>query len=200
MRHFRWGLGVIAAGLWLCPVIQGLAGELGTLDPAEVMITDVGQGNNAKIIRLLLKKSGVEGVGFMELANPEDLNGIKVVVVGVGASTKGLGAAGLDVEKELDRAKALLDAARAQSILIIGVHIGGPARRGELSDTLNRAVVLESDHFVVWRDGNQDGFFTELAKTRWAKAEDDAVLSEHFHEVDSKVDVGGVLKGLLASF
>jgi len=43
------------------------------------------------------------------------------------------------------------------------MHIGGMARRGELSDRFIAAVVPASDHLVIVREGNEDGLFTKLS-------------------------------------
>ena len=44
---------------------------------------------------------------------------------------------------------------------IIGLHIGGEARRGELSDRLLMRLSLR-DYFIVVEEGNKDGLFTKL--------------------------------------
>ncbi|PIE90667.1 MAG: hypothetical protein CR997_04440 [Acidobacteria bacterium] len=166
------------------------AGENGP----SILVTDVGQGNNAKIIRMLMKKNKIANIKFKEVATEADLEGVGTVIVGVGASTKGLGAAGLDLDKEMARAKKLLDKAKSQSIKIIGVHIGGPARRGELSDTLNELVVKSADQFIVWEDGNKDAFFTKLAKSKLGDQASDEDLASVFRTVKSKRDVGSAIK------
>lgn len=51
-----------------------------------------------------------------------------------GASVKGFGAAGITVETELARTRAVLAAAQAAGTTVIGVHIGGAERRGCLSE------------------------------------------------------------------
>lgn len=154
-----------------------------------LLVTDVGQGNSAKLLRGLLKRN--KGILFTmeERATSEHLAGVKTVVIGVGASTKGLGAAGLDVQQELDRARELIDGARARSLPIIGIHIGGISRRGELSDRFVEEIIRNSDVFIAWQGGNQDGFIEKVA-------------SEHGIElklVEKKTDVGRVLGELIQS-
>ena len=170
-----------------------------TSEDATILVTDVGQGNNAKIIRMLLKKSGIENVKLVELATIDDLDGIEMLIVGVGASTKGLGAAGLDVEAESQRAAELLTAADEQSIRVVGVHIGGKPRRGEISDSLNELVLNGSDVFVAWSDGNEDGFFTKLVETRLGDGATEAAVAELLHVVESKRAVGVELKTIIES-
>ena len=129
-----------------------------------VLVTDVGQGNNARLVQVMLKRDGSVEFKSEAQAGVEMLEGRKTLIIGVGASTKGLGAAGLDADTELTRGKALIKAAKDQEIDIIGVHIGGPARRGELSDQFVEAVFRASDTFIAWEGGNKDGFLTKLAE------------------------------------
>jgi hypothetical protein len=46
---------------------------------------------------------------------------------------------------------------------IIGVHVGGEARRGQLSDRFIQAAVPACQYLVVVADGDKDGFITKLA-------------------------------------
>jgi len=181
-------------------VIAAIAG-LGKAEirHSAILVTDVGQGNNAKIVRLLLKKNGITDITFVEIAAPDDLEGIGMMIVGVGASTKGLGAAGLDLEQESERAANLLAAAHARSVKIVGVHIGGHPRRGEISDPLNELVMMESDTFVVWIQGNEDDFFTRLAVTKLGDNPEEGALSDQLRVVESKSDVGTELKEIIES-
>lgn len=192
---------LLFAAVMVSLVLTSVAGrgEAQQPDKATILVTDVGQGNNAKIIRMLLKKNGIGDFKFLELAAAKDLEGIELMIVGVGASTKGLGAAGLDVEAERQRAESLLAAAKEKSIKTIGVHIGGKPRRGEISDALNELVMVESDIFVAWHDGNEDGFFTRLAKTRLGDDASEAALAELLRIVDNKRDVGLELKKIVES-
>jgi hypothetical protein len=131
---------------------------------APMLITDVGQGNSSKLIEALLKRSGDFEFKSDSTAGADALAGVKTLIIGVGASSKGLGAAGLNAEQERERAAALLQAAKQQNIPVIGVHIGGIPRRGELSDGFNRQVLENSSVFVVWQGGNEDKFFTTAAE------------------------------------
>ena len=61
------------------------------------------------------------------------------MVIAVGASVKGFGAAGITAETEMTRTAALLDAAEAAGVKIVGVHIGGAERRQGLSEQFLRS-------------------------------------------------------------
>lgn len=129
-----------------------------------ILITDVGQGNSSKLVEALIKRAGDFEYTSESTATADQLEGIKTLIIGVGASSKGLGAAGLNADQEYERAKALLSAAKEKDIPVIGVHIGGVPRRGELSDRFNKQVLEGSSVFVAWQGGNEDGFFTDAAK------------------------------------
>lgn len=57
---------------------------------------------------------------------------------------------------------ALLARAQEAGVKVLTMHVGGSARRGELSDRFIAAVVPRSGHVVVASDGNADGLFTRL--------------------------------------
>ena len=91
---------------------------------------------------------------------------MKSLVLVVGASTKGLGAAGLDMDKEIARTRALLKAAKAAGVRILVLHTGGEARRGKTSNDLIDIVVPEADYVIVVAAGNKDKVFNTLAGKR----------------------------------
>lgn len=155
-----------------------------------VFVTDIGQGNNARLIEVMLRRDGTVEFKAEPLANAEEaLKDTKTLVLGVGASTKGLGAAGLNADQEMQRTRALVAAAREQKIPVIGVHIGGMPRRGELSDVFVEATYRASNAFIVWTGGNEDGYFDRLATETGIRT----IL------VEGKIDVGTVLVDLLTT-
>ena len=80
----------------------------------------------------------------------------------LGGSSKGLGAAGISAQAEIDRTKALIAEAKKQGMKIIGLHIGGEGRRGELSDKFLVDTVPACDYVIVVAEGNKDNLFTKL--------------------------------------
>jgi hypothetical protein len=89
-------------------------------------------------------------------------SGARTLVVVLGGSTKGLGAAGISTDAEIGRARTLLAEAGKLRLTIIGVHVGGEARRGQLSDTFIQAAVPACHYVVVVAEGDKDGFITKL--------------------------------------
>jgi hypothetical protein len=129
-------------------------------------VTTVGQSADIELVKVLLDRSAVPHTANA-LAKAGDLagSGAKTLILVLGGSTKGLGAAGISVEAELDRAKALLAEAKRLKMTVIGVHVGGEARRGQLSDRFIQAAVPACDYVVAVADGDKDGFITKLCGT-----------------------------------
>lgn len=124
-------------------------------------LTSVGQSADVQMVKALMEKAKIKYT-FNATAKPEDLNGVKTLVLAVGGSSKGLGAAGIKAEDELERTAALIKKAKADGMIIICLHIGGEARRGELSDKFVHAAIPSADYVIVVADGNKDGLFTTL--------------------------------------
>lgn len=130
-----------------------------------VVLTSVGQSADVQMVKALLKRAGVEA-DFNQTLKAEDLKGEKTLVLAIGGSSKGLGAAGIKVEDELARSEKLIKAAKSKNMKIIGMHIGGEARRGEMSDKFNNVAAPEADLLIVVEDGNKDGAFTKIAQSK----------------------------------
>ena len=81
----------------------------------------------------------------------------KTLIVVVGGSSKGLGAAGIDADGELARLDEVLKAAEDAGMTIIVMHTGGAARRGDLSDKFIAPVFAHADYAVVVEAGDTDG-------------------------------------------
>jgi hypothetical protein len=130
------------------------------------LLTSVGQSSDIAIVKVVVNTQLKLDLVVKPLATAVDLEGMKTLVVVVGASTKGLGAAGLDVEKEVARGGALLKAARDKGIRMIVLHTGGEARRGKTSNDMIEAMVPGADQVIVVATGNKDKLFNTLAARR----------------------------------
>ncbi len=130
------------------------------------LLTSVGQSSDLAIVKVVLNTQLKLDLLAKPLATPADLQGMKTMVVVVGASTKGLGAAGLDVEKEVARGGALLKSAKEKGVKVIVLHTGGEARRGKTSNDMIEAVMPGADYVVVVAAGNKDKLFNTLAGKR----------------------------------
>ncbi len=144
-----------------------LAAARPALSPAAfeqpLLITSAGQSADAQLAAVLAKKAGLTA-DLVKMAGPKDLAGHKTLVLVLGASMKGLGAAGLDTAKEKDRIKGLLAAARFQGIPVLGLHLGGEARRGELTDSMVAKYLPSAKAAIVVKSGDKDGLFDRICK------------------------------------
>ena len=127
------------------------------------LLTSVGQSSDVAIVKVMLNTQLKLGLDYRPLAQPAEVAGMKTVVIVLGVSTKGLGAAGLDIAKEMKRATAVVKAARTAGARILVLHTGGEARRGRTSDDVISRVVPDADCVVVVAAGNKDKLFNTLA-------------------------------------
>lgn len=126
------------------------------------LITSIGQSPGALITKVLAKKAGLEFV-YDQRMSPDYLEGTGgTLLISIGASSKGLGAAGIDVEDEIVRGHALLARAHELGIPIVLLQIEGAARRGPITDRLIKEFLPLADYVVIRADGNKDGLFTKI--------------------------------------
>ena len=137
-----------------------VSGELPKIS-GPVLVTSAGQGGDTEAMDRVLQKAGIEHT-LNATASASEVASAKTIFVVVGASMKGLGAAGVSVEQELARAKAAL-AGASEDAVIICAHIGGEARRGDTSDPFIELVMPLSDALIAVEGGNADGMLTQLA-------------------------------------
>jgi hypothetical protein len=135
--------------------------------PKPVLLTSVGQSADVEMVKVLLNRSKVAFTldGAIKPASIAAVQA-KTLVLAIGGSSKGLGAAGISADAELERTKAVIAEARRLGMKIIGVHVGGEARRGELSDKFIHASVPFCDYVIVVSEGNQDGLFDKLCGSK----------------------------------
>ncbi|HDP98826.1 MAG TPA: hypothetical protein ENN22_06550 [bacterium] len=129
------------------------------------LITPAGQNPDAMMVKILAQKAGLNFT-YDKFAMPDTLKNHKTLVLVAGGSSKGLGAANIDKDKELERINSLIAAAKKDSIKIITMHIGGKKRRGKLSDPFNRISAENASYLIVLKDGDEDGYFAEVAKQK----------------------------------
>jgi len=130
-----------------------------------VIMTSPGQTPEITLINLLAKRVNLE-VKSDNFLVPEKLNGFKTLIMAIGGSGKGLGAAGVDIQGEVERANALIAACKEKGIKIIGMHLGGEVRRGANSQIMIDLITPNCDYVVVRSDGNKDGIFTKICSEK----------------------------------
>jgi len=102
----------------------------------------------------------------LPMASAKDLKDAKTLIIVAGFSSKGLGAAGVSREEEMERVTNVIAAARKQKMPILMMHIGGTARRGGQSDDFNTAAAEAADCMIVVKQGDEDGLFSTIASTQ----------------------------------
>ena len=126
-------------------------------------LTSVGQGAEVFTVRALLERAEVEHSFNILLRAQHLTDQYKTLILEIGGSRKGLGAAGIDPDDEIARVEALLARAAELELVVIVSHLGGEARRGPLSDPFIRTVAPAADYLIVVEAGNKDGLFTRIA-------------------------------------
>jgi hypothetical protein len=139
-----------------------------------VLITSIGQAPGASWAKVLMKQLKID-VTHDDMVTAEDLvkasknpkTAYKTLIMSMGTSLKGMGGAGVDIDKEVARCNALADQAKKLGMTIVGIQIEGSARRTDESDEKsNRAVTSKSDILIVRKEVDKDGFFTNAAKQK----------------------------------
>ena len=122
-----------------------------------IILTSVGQSADVNVVQTLLKKCEIDS-DLNATVTADDLGSYKTLVLAIGGSSKGLGAAGVDENQELDRVKSVIAKAEEQGLTIIALHIGGSARRGTLSDKFIPDALAAADAAIIVSEGDSDGF------------------------------------------
>lgn len=139
---------------------------VGTIDKSRyttpVLVTSFGQSTDASMLDTVMKKAGINYV-YNATITADGISSYKTIVIAVGASTKGLGAAGISEAEETARASEIMKVIKEKGIEVICCHIGGSARRGTLSDTLTDMVMDQASYIILKEDANFDYKFTKYA-------------------------------------
>jgi hypothetical protein len=162
----------------------GVAGDEGPVFEAPLLLTSAGQSPDVQLAVVLAKRAGIEYT-LAKLAVAEDLAGTRTLGLVVGASLKGLGAAGVDTAKEKDRVKTLLAEAAAKGVPVLFLHLGGEQRRGELTDAMVSEYLPAAKMAVIVKSADHDGLFSRICKDHGIP----------LVAVEKTADVAEVLKG-----
>lgn len=120
------------------------------------LLTSVGQSADVNVVDTLMKKAEIE-CDLNATVTEDGLDGYKTLILAIGGSSKGLGAAGIDENQELDRVQKVIEKAEANGMTIIALHIGGSARRGTLSDKFIPDPLAAADAAIIVSEGDSDG-------------------------------------------
>ncbi len=167
----------VVTGLSLSGRVIGQTQPLKAEEP--VLVASCGQSPAPVMLKVILQKLKVN-FEFAPLATPQDLKTkkdagtpYKTLMITMGASLKGMGAAGISIDDELKRTVLLIEEARREGVIIIGAHIEGLKRRAQgaaAGDTTDEqtidAVAPKADLLIINKEGNVDGRFTTIAKEK----------------------------------
>jgi hypothetical protein len=132
-----------------------------------IIATTCGQSPGGMMIKMSSMQAKLSPVEEKKDLKVSDLagKGYKTLVVTTGTSMKGMGAAGTNVDQEIERCTALIEAAKAEGIVVVGAHIEGMARRADASDEATiKAIMPLADFILIIEESDSDGFFTNYAK------------------------------------
>ena len=123
---------------------------------APILLTTGGQSADYQMVGTLMKNLGMDYT-MDNKATSAELGDAKTLIVVVGGSSKGLGAAGIDADGELARVDELIKGAEDAGLSIIVMHTGGRARRGALAAKFIPPIFEKADYAVVVKSGDEDG-------------------------------------------
>ena len=142
-----------------------------------ILVTSGGQSADYQMIGTVMGKVGMDYT-ISNLATSADLGDAKTLIIVVGGSSKGLGAAGIDADGELARLTELMDGAEAAGLSIIAMHTGGEARRGDLSDKFITPIFERADYAIVVTSGDEDGLMSGICASKGIPMDGIASISE----------------------
>ena len=133
---------------------------------APFAVTSCGQSPGATMLNVVATQAKLTSVcdNAMTAAGlPADT---KTLIITTGTSGKGMGAAGTDVNMELERCVALAEAAKKAGMLVCAAHVEGMSRRTDANDQASIDGILAiADVVLVIDDSDSDGFFTNYCNT-----------------------------------
>jgi len=132
-----------------------------------VIVTSAGQSPGALQLTVVAKMAKIEHT-FEKLLDADQFEAetYKTLIIVVGASGKGLGAAGIEIDAEFQRVVLLAQKAKEHGTKIILGNLEGESRRGTSSDEILLALAPYADALFAKVDANQDNLFTKISEER----------------------------------
>ncbi len=141
-------------------------GDLPAVTPGScqlpAILTSVGQSADVDIVATHCKKIKLDVYQNNTIKAEELTDRYKVIILAVGGSNKGLGAAGIDADQELARTDALIAKAKELGMTIIAMHVGGADRRGTLSDSFIKPAFAAADIAIIVESGDSDNLMHDI--------------------------------------
>ena len=130
------------------------------------ILTSVGQSADVDIVATHCKKIKLDVYQNNTIKAEELTNKYKTIILAVGGSNKGLGAAGIDADQELARTDALIAKAKELGMTVITMHVGGADRRGTLSDSFIKPAFAAADIAIIVESGDTDNLMHDILAAR----------------------------------
>jgi hypothetical protein len=158
---------ILAVALAFLPatMLQGQVTQEVKKFPSPFLLASAGQSPDATLVKLASQKEKLTFT-YKPAAEAADLAGVRCVVVVMGVSMKGLGAAGVKLPEDLARVDSLIAEAKKKDIPVIGFFAGGAGGRGgrdSYTDEVIRTVAPKVNYLVAVRSADKDGFISGLA-------------------------------------
>ena len=143
--------------------VVNVNGEVAAADYAgSILVTSFGQSADGSMLNALMKRIAAEFT-YLSDASAEECAKYDIVLIACGASTKGLGAAGISESDERARADEIVAALKESGAKVIACHLGGSTRRGNLSDGFTNQALEAASYMLVVEEGNTDYLFTKAS-------------------------------------
>lgn len=127
------------------------------------VITSLGQSPDSYAASVLAKRAGLK-IDYSPLLPAGEVSKYKTLIMAVGASLKGFGSAGVNLDTELKRGNEIVKAAKENKVFFVILHSGGEGRREQMSNRLLDSVARKGDFLLVLEDSNKDDYFTKIAQ------------------------------------
>ncbi len=131
-----------------------------------VVVTTCGQSPGALMVKMICQQSNIDCTQN-DLLTVQDLKAgnFKTLIITMGTSGKGMGAAGTNMNEEEKRISSLIKTAKELNIKLIGAHVEGMSRRVDENDARSIEIVLpDSEALLVKNASNEDGYFAEKSE------------------------------------
>ena len=128
-----------------------------------ILVTSVGQSSDADSVITILKRLKVDNYTQSNAITADAVNSsFSVLILAVGGSSKGLGGAGLDQDKETARVKAVIEKAQSLNMTIVCMHTGGTDRRGNLSDAFINLAFPYAQYAIIVKEGDSNNLMHDI--------------------------------------
>jgi hypothetical protein len=133
--------------------------------PSPAVITSLGQSPDGYTAKVLANMAKVQ-IDYNALMTADEVPNYKTLIMAVGASLKGFGSAGVNLDSEVERGRKIIAAVKKNNVFLVIMHTGGEARREQMSNLLLDNVAHQADYLLVLQDSNNDKYFTKLAEKK----------------------------------